>query len=199
MNKGYDLPPHVAHAVRRETEGLKIHWVGRPDAALAFRWATLIWLFGIPWTVFTVTWEIMACAALFSNASDQMPSAMRTAFQIAFPLWGLPFVAVGFVMLAAPFWIARTARNQAHLVAGTRVYSIGAQPSGEVKVNSALISTIQRLERTEKPDGTGSLKLITGLSKDSDGDAVEITQDWVGIPDVRRVEGLIIDLQRAGT
>jgi hypothetical protein len=196
MTKGYDLPLHVAQAVQRETEGLKVHWVGRPDAALAFRWATLIWLFGVPWTVFAVGWELMACAVLFSSASDRMPTLMRTGFQIVFPLWGLPFIAIGLAMLAAPFWIAQTTRNQAHVVTDHKLYTIVAQRSGDLKVTWALISTIQRMERTEKPDGSGSLKIVTGRARDSDGDMVETTQDWIGIPDVRQVETVIAGLQR---
>jgi hypothetical protein len=198
MTKGYDLPLHVAQAVKRETEGLTVHWVGRPDAAVAFRWSMMIWLFAVPWTVFSLGWEAMAIAMLFSPASDGMPLAMRAGFSIIFPLWGLPFIAIGFAMLASPFWIARKVRNQAYAVAGERVYSVTAETSGATSVTSAQISRIGRIERTEKSNGFGTLKLISGSRKDSDGDTVDICEEWIGIPDVKRVETIIRGLQKAG-
>jgi hypothetical protein len=195
MKKGYDLPHHVAEAVKREAGGMQVHWAGRPDARVAFWCALPIWLFAIPWTAFALFWEAAAVGALWSTASDGMPSALRVGFGIVFPLFGLPFVAIGLAMLGSPFWIARRVQNQAFAVTGDRLLAIHATRSGGIHVTSALVRKVCKIERTEMPDGSGTLKIVTGTRKDSDGDNVESAETWTGIPDVRHVETLIYDLQ----
>lgn len=195
MAKGYELPLHVVEAVKRETAGRTVHWVGQSDARVAFWWTTLVWLFAVPWTAFAVGWELAVIGALFSGASDTMPSAMRTGLSIIFPLWGLPFIAIGVVMLATPFWVARACRNTAHVIVGHELMDVTANRGRMVTVKRFNAREVRKIERTEKPDGSGTLKITTGWHKDSEGDKVENAERWIGIPDVGHVEALILKLR----
>lgn len=55
---------------------------------------------------------------------------------------------------------------------------------------------IHSIERTERPDGSGNLRLILGYEKDGDGDTVTKAEDLMAIPEVRKVENLLMDLKR---
>lgn len=193
MNRGYDLPDYVTAAVQRETTGKKVRWVGQPDARRVFCWAALIWIFAIPWTVFSLGWESVALAAVFSQKGDGWDGGSFSVFLYIFPIFGLPFVAIGAGMIAAPFWAYFKSRNQAHVVTDDEVITITAKRSGVINVEPVQIATIKKIERNERPNGFGTLTIVTGYGKDSDGDVVERSQKWVGIPDVRKVDQLIAE------
>jgi hypothetical protein len=186
--RGYDLPRHVAEAVKRETAGQQVHWCGQSSAAKVARATLIIWWFAIPWTSFMLFWEYMALSTYLKAGSQQA--------SIILPLWGIPFVAVGLLMMSAPYWAARATRNTAHVIAGDEVLDVTATTSGKTTVKRRKARAIRSIERTELANGSGSLKLVMGWDKDSDGDRVENSDTWFGIPNVRRVEGLIRDLQR---
>lgn len=197
MAKKQALPAHLADAVKRETQGTAVHWVGQSDPRTAFWKTTLIWLFAVPWTVFAVGWELAVLGALFSSASNSMSPALHTGFAIVFPLWGLPFIAVGLAMLSAPFWVARACRNTAHVITANELMNVGVNGRGTVTVKRTRIREVCGTERTEKANGFGTLKITTGWHKDSDGDKVENAETWVGIPDVRQVEAILLQARSA--
>jgi hypothetical protein len=198
MNRGYDLPFHVAQAVQREVGTEPVLWVGQPDAGLVFRSSLVIWLFGIPWTGFTLMWEAVAISPFLSPwliSPESLPKAAKTA-SLFMVLWGLPFVAIGLGMMAAPFWVHREARNQAHAVTDRNIYSVTAHRGGSRKIDKTDIAKITHIERIERPTGFGTLKIYRGKTRDSEGDLVDDFDTWIGIPDVHRVDGLITGLMR---
>ena len=131
----------------------------------------------------------MALQGWFSGKPP--PSGMLMIFGIVFPLFGLPFVAVGLGMMAAPIWAWWSARHTVHVVGEHRIATITAGRRLKVKIWPT--SAIQRTERTQRRDGSGTLKIVLGRRKDSDGDIVEETETLYGIADVADVERRIRD------
>ena len=84
-------------ALERELEaGERVRWKGRGMLQEALtRFA--LYLFAIPWTAFALFWTAMAWSA--TGAMDENAGFLSYAF----PLFGLPFIAVGIFMLATPF------------------------------------------------------------------------------------------------
>lgn len=193
MEKGYDLPIHVAEAVKREAGNEPVLWVGRPDAFLAFRKASFIWLFGIPWTLFVVMWEFIAISPFLPTW--MVPSGLAAKNHpgsILMVLWGVPFVAIGAVLMAIPLLAMVWARNTAHAVTPTQLLTVWATRNGRASLSRIPLSAIVDLVRTDRRNGFGVLKISRGESLDSDGDRTEDADYWDGIPDVRRVEETIL-------
>lgn len=188
MSTVAELPRRQREAVIKEFQGEAIRWVGRPSAWRSFLVASLIWLFAVPWTAFSLGWEWMALGGWLSGKPS--PSSAHTVFGIVFPLFGVPFVLVGLGMMATPFLAWIWARRTVHVV-GDRRFATMTVSRRKLKVKSYPIGNIVRTERSEKRDGTGTLKVITGMRRDSDGDKVEDTEVLYGIRDVAKVERLI--------
>jgi len=193
MSKGYDLPLHVAEAVKREAGDDAVLWVGRPDARRIFRTTALIWLFGVPWTGFVLIWEGIALAPLLSPwliSAQGLPKTVG-AGSVFMALWGVPFLLVGLLIMSAPWWARSEAVNSAYVVTERYLMAVNASRSGTSTVEKTDISRIVTIVRTEWPSGFGVLKISRGRKRDSDGDLVSDEATWTGIPDVRRVEGII--------
>ena len=89
-------------ALERELEpGERILWSGKQLARLNLA-GFAIWLFAVPWTAFALFWMAMAATGVRETEG-------AGALAWAFPLFGLPFVAAGIAMLAAPFRCSRWA------------------------------------------------------------------------------------------
>lgn len=188
------LPPWLEAAVQRETAGEAVRWTGRPGALKAFAWTSLIWIFGIPWLAFSVFWEATVVGSLLMSKGAPPPGSMGQTMGWVMALFGLPFVLVGLGMLLAPFGALRAARRTVHVVTSKRLMTI---VEGRIKkVKSIWPGQIRAIERTERPDGSGNLRVIVGYEKDSDGDTVTKAEDLVAIADVRQAEGLLMDLKR---
>lgn len=181
------LPRHMRDAVVKEFAGEAIRWVGRPSSARTLRAAAVIWLFAVPWTAFSLGWEFMALQGWLSGKPS--PSTSHTVMGVVFPLFGLPFVLVGLGMMAAPFLAWHWARQSVHVIGHRRFATMTV--GRRLKVKSYRLDDIVRTERTEKRDGSGTLKVVTGLRRDSDGDKVEDSEVLYGIADVAKVERLL--------
>jgi hypothetical protein len=175
-------------AVTREFQGERILWVGRPSATRSLLVALPIWLFAIPWTAFSLGWEWVALSGWLSGKPS--PSTTHSVMGIIFPLFGVPFVLVGLGMMATPFLAWRWAWRTVHVIGEKRLVTLTV--GRRLKVKSYPVGNVVRTERTEKRDGSGTLKVVTGVSRDSDGDRVETTEVFYGVPEIRKVERLLL-------
>ncbi|MDX2158121.1 MAG: hypothetical protein SFW09_16595 [Hyphomicrobiaceae bacterium] len=187
MSTPTSLPRRLRDALAKELPGEPILWTGRPSALRAFLASLPIWLFAIPWTAFSLGWEYMALGGWLSGKPP--PSPTHSIMGIVFPLFGLPFVLIGIGMMLAPFAAWSRARRTVHAVSNHRFLTITV--GRRLTVKSHATSSIVRTERIERRDGTGTLKVVTGIRRDSDGDRVEDTEVLIGIPEVRKVDRLI--------
>jgi hypothetical protein len=187
------LPPHLSTAIREETQGQAVIWVGQSSPLKTLGFGMLIWLFAIPWTVFAIGWEAMALGMWFGDFNKGMPSGMLLIFGIVFPIFGVPFVLIGFAMLASPFWTAWAAKNTANILTDTCLMSLTVYPNGKRQVSSDPISAFVSIKRTEHADGSGNLEIMARRERDSDGDLRDKHHKIVGIANVRQVERRIRD------
>ncbi len=187
------IEPELDAILRRELmSGERILWSGQPNPKKLYA-AFGMWLFAIPWTVFALFWEGMASMMLWSPGT-KTPDAISYTFGIVFPLFGLPFIAVGFYMLAMPFKAIAKAKRTVFALTDRRVLSVTAGKSRETA--SVMIDQMGPFKVKAGSDGYGSLSIQTGSSIDSDGDRVTERFEIMGVPDVSRLEGLLLEQRR---
>jgi hypothetical protein len=185
------LPEELDSRVRGELErGEQLLWVGQPRPSRFARASIPMVLFGIPWTAFAVFWVAMASGAMFMGAPGGIGG-----FFACFPLFGLPFVAIGIGMLSSPYWMRRKARRTCYALTDRRAILWEAGTFGSVEVRSYRPAELNRICRTEHADGNGDLVFeeIVTVGTDSDGHRTTNTKrrGFLCIDDVRSVEELL--------
>lgn len=185
------LPPALDQSLRREmVTGERLLWSARPSAS-RMKAGFGIWLFAIPWTAFALFWESMAILPWF--ASSKTPEAFQWTFGIVFPLFGLPFVLIGLWMLWQPVRAMRQAASTAYGLTDRRLIRLVDGPKREIA--SVLLDQIGPVDRSEAKDGWGNLRIQTHSRIDSDGDRQTERFEIIGVPDVARLERLILEQQ----
>jgi len=191
MGPPSDLPPRLSAAVKRELQGERVRWSGRPSPRRAFWTALPIVLFGIPWTAgIGVAWVSLFDMTTLAKLTGWMLLAMAGA-----GLFLLTFLFVGLVMIATPWVAAHSARNTIHLVTDRRLVTIRAGRLS-TKVTTVWPADIVSIERKERPDGSGNLKLVLGAHRDSDGDKVTTQETISGVANVRGAELALAETRR---
>ena len=122
-----------------------------------------IYIFAVPWTLFALAWTGIATTAV--AASGQTGLGL---FAWAFPLFGLPFVAVGGWMLSRPFVPLWERGRVLYVVTDRRVLRLDLGRALTIKTVPA--DRIGLAERREERRGTGTLSLAVRIGRDSDGD-----------------------------
>jgi hypothetical protein len=185
--------PELDSILRRELlPGERLIWSARPSPP-KLRAAFAIWIFAIPWTAFALFWEAMSFMPWF--ASTNTPSEIKWSFGIVFPLFGLPFIAVGFGLLWMPFGVRRKAAQTIYGLTDRRILRVSAGRKRDSA--SVLYNQMGPIEVSADADGYGTLRIQTGTSRDSDGDKVTERFEVLGVPDVTRLEGLLLEQQTA--
>ncbi len=163
-------------------------WSGQPDPRRVLRVTSPVLLFFVPWTMFALGWEVVALLmvrSVFTANESHTPWPIAVAFAV----FGLPFVGIGIVMMRKPFVAARQARHMLHAVTAKRVITL-CLDGAKRDIKSIALSAISQIEKKDH-GSTGSLKLHVGTRRDSDGDTVAVTEDWVGISNATGAEQAI--------
>lgn len=195
MATNNEMPHRLAEVIKRETKGERIRWTGRPSPWRALLSSLGVWLFALPWTVFSLA--MMGALASGFLLGKPVPPSLGVAGVLGVAvgvLFMVPFVAVGIGMLSIPFIALWSARNSVHLVTDKRLVTIR---SGwrSTKVTTVWPAEILSMERRENRAGVGNLKIVLGSSRDSDGDRTTTSETLSGVNDVRRVEELLSGLR----
>jgi hypothetical protein len=131
------IPSSLREAIVREMgPDEQMRWFGQPRPTTFLLGSLGLVLFGIPWTAFALFWTAGA-------AGFEVPDLENPGWELLFPLWGLPFIAVGLGMLSSPVWAIRRALRTAYLVTNKRaiimeggrsrtVRSIGPESFGNI-------------------------------------------------------------------
>ena len=94
--------PELASLLRAELlPGEHLLWSASPAPHKQLH-AFWIWLFGIPWTAFSLYFQVLVLMSAFETVQSA-PSGGDRGVGIFFSLLLIPFVAAGFFMLWAPF------------------------------------------------------------------------------------------------
>ncbi|PPD30006.1 MAG: hypothetical protein CTY20_04430 [Hyphomicrobium sp.] len=181
------LPPEVIAAIEAETAGETVRWAGKPDADRAFRAGFAIYAMAVPWCalIFTVFGVLVLAVTSGKTPSRPIPWWEYWAMGAAL-IFTASFVAVGIGMLLTPFWIRWKALRSVYAITDKRILTIVTGHTMEVSAISG--DKILKLERKEKRDGSGTLRIVTGYGKDSDGDRVEEATELYAVPNVRAAE-----------
>jgi hypothetical protein len=190
MRAGLDgLPRELIARLTRELAGERILWAGQPAPRVALWSSIAIWLFAIPWLAFALAWELLALG-VFINTGVGKVEGPGGIFSYLFPLFGLPFVLIGLGLVGTPFWKAYMAKRMVHVVTDKRL--VTAQLRGALfSVETIEPRRIVSITRVEGKAGLGSMSLLLGMTRDSDGDLVERRETWVGVPEVKALENVL--------
>lgn len=162
---GHDSAPmsRLRLALERELHADEaVLWHGWQLGRLEPR-AFAIYLFAIPWTAFALMWTALAAGAMVQSG-EEGPGWIGWAF----PLFGLPFVAIGLLMLARPFGPLLERGRVLYVVTDQRVLKLGLVR--QLVVETVPADRIGLVQRHEQSDGSGRLQLAVKIGRDSDGD-----------------------------
>lgn len=195
-SKSTITPSHFTKLIARETPGEIVRWSGRPDPTRAFREGFGLYWFAIPWTAIALPcFGALASSMLWGRKAARAISGWDVAMGAFGLLFTFAFVLIGVAMLLAPWWVRARARRTVYAITDKRVVSIVDGRS--LKVTSIVPDHILKIERTERSDGAGTLKLVIGHRKDSEGDVTEKSEELVAVPRVREAERLVWALREA--
>lgn len=177
-------------ALSRELRrGERVLWNGRPIGRVD-RGKFAIYLFAIPWTAFSIFWTAGASIPFFSGVGQ---NDWAWAL-ILFPLFGIPFVATGIGMLSVPFLPLFLSSKTLFAVTDQRVIKLTLKR--QLQSETVPADRVGLIKRTENSDGSGSLRITTGVGRDSDGDKSIETFEIGEVSDVLQVEARIQEMSR---
>lgn len=181
-------------AARRELRrGEKLIWADRPAPSVLRKRGMVRFLFAIPFTAF-------ACFWIWGASQVAGSSVMGTIF----PLFGLPFLAVGVWMLSSPLRAARLARRTVYAITDQRLIILSGGRTRSVR--SFGPGDITKLERNEHDNGLGDVIFAEEVSWHSRRSRRGIrlgshrhVEDigFFGIADAREVEAEVARLRRS--
>lgn len=189
-SSGTELPRDLRDALGKELwRDERLLWTGQPGKSLtnnASSWGAFV--FGIPWTAFAVFWTVMAFTMTQSTGT---PLAMK----IFFPLFGLPFVAVGVGMLASPFLSGNKQNKFIYAVTDKRV--ILMHLAKNMQIRSYTPRNPNYYQSVTRADGSGDLTFAptfqhgTNVALGNMAASQIAMPVFYGIPNVRQVESLL--------
>jgi len=200
MSNLHTLPAPMRNALLAKLEvGEQLVWVAQPDAKLAVRKVYLIWLFAIPWSALSFSAFAMSLTgvwqALFSAPAITAGAAPQSlGMAVFFVFFLLPFVGLGLLLLGAPFYVRKLLGRTAYAVTDQRVLSLTL--GKKIKFEAVDAHTIGPIAKTLYPNGSGTLAIEIGVSRDSDGDKVIDKFTLEHVPDVQTAERYIYALAK---
>lgn len=145
----------------------------------------------------SLCWSIVAISLLCASVCSLLGHApvtfngqpAGTAASALCALFTLPFVGLGLLGMATPFLSIRKSNNTVHAITGQRLLNVYTGPDHGVE--SFKLEQINFVVRRDLADGTGTLQIGYGVTRDADGDPRPLTTEWCGVPEARRAEALI--------
>ena len=180
-----ELPEPLMQKLRTELRaGEKIVWAAQPIAGQMMKTSFWLWLFFIPWTLFSLFWTAGA-------NGFQWPDFSHWHIFSFFPLFGLPFIFIGLCGLSTPFWIQNKAKKTVYAVTNLRLLICVFGKT--INIQAFHPKDVTHINRLEKPNGSGDLYFLTQHWLDSDGDARTLKEGFKAVRDVKNVERIIED------
>lgn len=169
-------------------QGERVVWSAQPVAARFARGSIVLVLFGVVFTGFSAFWIVMALTI----------AVKATKFALLFPLFGVPFVAVGIGMLTSPIWMRKAAERTLYAITDRRALIVRRSVFGRTTVNTFEPSRLTSTEHAHNPDGSGDIIFDSTSWMDSDGDRRHRRIGFIAVPDIRQVIPLIQNLAQQG-
>ena len=133
--------------VQQLDRGERLLWAGQPRGGIRFRGQDVFLIpFSLFWGGFACFWEFMALTA----------TAKAGPVAVVFPLFGLPFVAVGLYLIFGRFIVdARVRERTFYGVTNERIIIIGGLFTQQVK--SLQLRALSEISLTQRPDNSGTI------------------------------------------
>jgi hypothetical protein len=160
--------------------GERLLWAGQPGPGGLAKNTWPMALFAIPWTAFALTWVALALAGA---------RALGHVLAYAFPLFGVPHLAIGFWMLSGPLRARARARRTVYAVTDRRALILDAGRTTIVESHDR--AALGAITRRDRRDGTGDVLLSRTTWVDSDGDRRANEVGFFAIAGAREVERLL--------
>jgi hypothetical protein len=181
------VPRTLEERVRAElAPGERIEWMEVPIARFFTPLSRGLFLFSIPWTAFSIFWVFMASGLRWPDLSS--------AFGF-FPLFGLPFVLIGFWLMSSPLRTHNRLKRTVYAITDRRAILI--QGGRNTTIRSFGPGDLDKIHRREKADGSGDVYFSIPLPRSDDQDVTEAL-GFSGVADARHVERLLKELGGRG-
>ncbi len=180
------IPPKLRDAISRELDsGERVEWSGMPRPTFFNVASTGSFLFAIPWTAFAIFWTAMASQGA-ANVEE------GDGMFILFPLFGVPFILIGFGLLSAPIWTYRRSLRTAYAITDQRAITIDGGWS--LTIRSYPPEKLKNIFRKERSDGSGDVIISHRAWRDSDGDPQTEQLGFLRIENAKDVERRLNEL-----
>lgn len=179
-----ELDPALRDLAEAELRGdERVAWAGQP----VFRWLSagvlVPTLFAVPFTGFAVFWIVGAAYVTSTSPAGRGPWSL-------FPLFGIPFVLIGFGLFTTPYWLARSMRRTVYLVTDRRAIVLGGRLFGGTRSRSFEPDQVARMERNERGDGSGDL-IFEVRTQRRGTDVSTVRHGFLSVARVREVEDVL--------
>jgi hypothetical protein len=105
----------------------KVAWSGQPDVELAVKSTWIFVAFGTFWTGFSVLWTVLAFRGVITHLRS-----FADVLSLLPPLFGLPFIAIGLIMLSSPYLVARFTKKVFFVVTNMRALIVNVDKLPDV-------------------------------------------------------------------
>ena len=188
------LSPELDAAVRNELrEGEELWYAGTPAAKYLARKMWPVALFGLFFGGFAAFWIAGAAWGAWFGGGSGKPAGGTGPFSL-FPLFGLPFLAIGVGMIASPFWVGRKAARTACCVTNQRAMQIHCGRS--IKVQSWSPADLMEITKTLHADGRGDVLFSERYESYSKGGTRAVADGFYGVPEPRACEDALLALKQ---
>lgn len=172
MQLDAQIPQELKENVERELQPDEcISWMDMPIPTFFTRESTKIFLFGIGVTLFAIFWTCAAAGCTIPSLNE-----VSNPFQLVsllFPLFGIPFILMGFFMLANPILAYHKAFKTVYVITDRR--AITFEFGWSKTIRSYPPPKLLNVYRKERRDGTGDV--IISFDKWIDSDDVKRSKD----------------------
>lgn len=186
MHTTQAIPRELEDKVKRELEPTeKVYWMEQPIPRFFTPTSTKVFLFGIPWTAFLI-WS-------FGHSLLNLTNLIRDFKDFGFfILFGIPFLLIGFGLLASPLWAYWKALKTVYVITDHRAITFDA--GWKPMIRSYSPHHLQNVYRKENKDGTGDV--ILGQRIVSGSEVGKQTEDigFINIRNPKKVEQMLREL-----
>lgn len=180
----------ISDGLRRKVDnelesGELIRWIDQPVPRFFTAASTKTFLFGIPWTAFFIFWM---WGAGFGHMRLRDIRDIGS-FSFSFPLFGIPFVLIGFWMLSSPIYTWYQAHQTVYIITDKRAISI--EGGITTTIHSYLPQQLRDIYRREKDGDRGDIIIAVKLLTDGDGNQSKEEVGFMGIRNPKEIEKML--------
>jgi uncharacterized membrane protein len=172
--------------------GEKILWQGAPAGGIRFRRSDFLLIpFGLVFFGFSLFWETTAATMIGGDHDQPMIASI-------FPIFGIPFILVGFYLVIGRFFWDAYSRKRSTYVLTNRRALIETTAFGS-KLISVTLLDLPEVALEQRADGSGTVVLGQDIQTGSgDNSRTKRAPRFEFIPDAQRVYKLVEEARSKG-